>query len=154
MLATTPCLLQAPADPAARSPGRYTPGTCRPASTVPDPVRGILCGLPAALRVLPQPGHLVRPDRAADERRRGARPGRPVPAVHRCRRRRPYRLRREPLLQAAFTRAILADAKELGLHTALDTSGYLGTRADDELLDATDLVLLDIKSFDPATPGG
>ena len=57
----------------------------------------------------------------------------------------------EPLLQPAFTRAILAGAKELGLHAALDTSGYLGSRADDELLDATDLVLLDIKSFDPAT---
>ena len=56
----------------------------------------------------------------------------------------------EPLLQPAFTRAVLAGAKELGLHTALDTSGYLGARADDELLDATDLVLLDIKSFDPA----
>jgi pyruvate formate lyase activating enzyme len=56
----------------------------------------------------------------------------------------------EPLLQPAFTRAILAGAKERGLHTALDTSGYLGSRADDELLDATDLVLLDIKSFDPA----
>ena len=57
----------------------------------------------------------------------------------------------EPLLQPAFTRAVLAGSKELGLHTALDTSGYLGARADDELLDATDLVLLDIKSFDPAT---
>ena len=56
----------------------------------------------------------------------------------------------EPLLQPAFTRAVLTGAKELGLHTALDTSGYLGVRADDELLDATDLVLLDIKSFDSA----
>jgi pyruvate formate lyase activating enzyme len=56
----------------------------------------------------------------------------------------------EPLLQPSFTRAVLAGAKELGLHTALDTSGYLGARADDGLLDATDLVLLDIKSFDPA----
>jgi pyruvate formate lyase activating enzyme len=56
----------------------------------------------------------------------------------------------EPLLQPAFTRAVLAGAKELGLHTALDTSGYLGSRADDALLDAADLVLLDIKSFDPA----
>jgi pyruvate formate lyase activating enzyme len=56
----------------------------------------------------------------------------------------------EPLLQPAFTRAILAGAQDLGLPTALDTSGYLGARADDELLDATDLVLLDIKSFDPA----
>jgi pyruvate formate lyase activating enzyme len=57
----------------------------------------------------------------------------------------------EPLLQPAFTRAVLTGAKELGLHTALDTSGYLGSRADDELLAAADLVLLDIKSFDPAT---
>jgi pyruvate formate lyase activating enzyme len=31
-------------------------------------------------------------------------------------------------------------------HTALDTSGFLGRRADDRLLDATDLVLLDIKA--------
>jgi pyruvate formate lyase activating enzyme len=57
----------------------------------------------------------------------------------------------EPLLQPAFTRAVLTGAKDLGLHTALDTSGYLGVRADDQLLDATDLVLLDIKSFDRAT---
>ncbi|WP_328348384.1 radical SAM protein [Micromonospora sp. NBC_00421] len=38
-----------------------------------------------------------------------------------------------------------------GLHTALDTSGFLGVRADDAMLDATDLVLLDVKSWDPAT---
>ena len=54
----------------------------------------------------------------------------------------------EPLLQPAFTRALLTGAKELGLHTALDTSGFLGARADAELLAATDLVLLDIKSWD------
>ena len=56
----------------------------------------------------------------------------------------------EPLLQPAFTRAVLTGARELGLHTALDTSGYLGSRADNALLDATDLVLLDIKAHDPA----
>ncbi|GAQ60428.1 pyruvate formate-lyase-activating protein [Streptomyces scabiei] len=54
----------------------------------------------------------------------------------------------EPLLQSGFTGEILRRCKELGLHTALDTSGFLGVRATDELLDATDLVLLDIKSFD------
>jgi pyruvate formate lyase activating enzyme len=54
----------------------------------------------------------------------------------------------EPLLQPAFTRAMLAGARDLGLHTALDTSGFLGARADDDLLAATDLVLLDIKSWD------
>jgi pyruvate formate lyase activating enzyme len=56
----------------------------------------------------------------------------------------------EPLLQPAFTHALFTGAKELGLHTALDTSGALGVRATDDLLDVTDLVLLDIKSWDPA----
>ncbi|MGW0705906.1 pyruvate formate-lyase-activating protein [Streptomyces sp. NPDC002643] len=54
----------------------------------------------------------------------------------------------EPLLQPAFTGEILRRCKEAGLHTALDTSGFLGARASDELLADTDLVLLDIKSFD------
>lgn len=55
----------------------------------------------------------------------------------------------EPLLQKGFTGALLHAAKELGLHTALDTSGYLGARAGDALLDDVDLVLLDIKCIDP-----
>jgi pyruvate formate lyase activating enzyme len=55
----------------------------------------------------------------------------------------------EPLLQPDFTEAVLVGAKALGLHTALDTSGALGDRASDELLAATDLVLLDIKAIDP-----
>ncbi|MFC4999383.1 pyruvate formate-lyase-activating protein [Dactylosporangium cerinum] len=55
----------------------------------------------------------------------------------------------EPLLQPGFTHALFAGAKELGLHTALDTSGALGARATDGLLDVTDLVLLDIKSWNP-----
>ncbi|MER6248505.1 pyruvate formate-lyase-activating protein [Streptomyces sp. BK205] len=54
----------------------------------------------------------------------------------------------EPLLQHTFTGEILRRCKEVGLHTALDTSGFLGTRATDGLLADTDLVLLDIKSFD------
>lgn len=52
----------------------------------------------------------------------------------------------EPLVQPEFVRTILRACKELGLHTALDTSGYLGKHADDEILSLTDLVLLDIKS--------
>lgn len=55
----------------------------------------------------------------------------------------------EPLLQPAFTEALLAGSRARGLHTALDTSGAVGSRATDALLDATDLVLLDIKSWDP-----
>ncbi|MFF5187463.1 pyruvate formate-lyase-activating protein [Streptomyces sp. NPDC000345] len=57
----------------------------------------------------------------------------------------------EALLQPAFTAAVFRRCKEAGLHTALDTSGFLGARATDELLADTDLVLLDIKSFDVRT---
>ncbi|GAA1331637.1 pyruvate formate-lyase-activating protein [Saccharothrix algeriensis] len=57
----------------------------------------------------------------------------------------------EPLLQPEFTAELLHAVKGLGLHTALDTSGFLGDRATDALLADTDLVLLDIKSWDPAT---
>jgi len=57
----------------------------------------------------------------------------------------------EPLVQVGFTRGLFAAAKRLGLHTALDTSGFLGHRADDAYLAHVDLVLLDIKSGDPAT---
>ena len=57
----------------------------------------------------------------------------------------------EPLLQPDFTAAVFRRAKQLGLHTALDTSGFLGARASGPLLADTDLVLLDIKSWDPAT---
>ena len=57
----------------------------------------------------------------------------------------------EPLVQPAFSRRIFAAAKSYGLHTALDTSGFLGERATDEYLQSVDLVLLDIKSWDPET---
>lgn len=57
----------------------------------------------------------------------------------------------EPLVQIPFTQGIFAAAKAMGLHTALDTSGFLGDRADDEYLQHVDLVLLDIKSSDPET---
>ena len=57
----------------------------------------------------------------------------------------------EPMVQLHFTRRILAAAKEMGLHTAIQTSGYLGDRADDRFLSCLDLVLLDIKSSDPET---
>jgi pyruvate formate lyase activating enzyme len=57
----------------------------------------------------------------------------------------------EPLQQPDFVREVFLRCRQLKLHTALDTSGFLGDRADDELLDATDLVLLDIKSGDPVT---
>jgi pyruvate formate lyase activating enzyme len=57
----------------------------------------------------------------------------------------------EPLVQIGFTRGLFAAAKRMGLHTALDTSGFLGHRADDDYLAKVDLVLLDMKSGDPDT---
>jgi pyruvate formate lyase activating enzyme len=55
----------------------------------------------------------------------------------------------EPMVQPAFTGRILKAAKLLGLHTAIETSGYLGASVSDEYLSNIDLVLLDIKSSDP-----
>ncbi|OIV37150.1 pyruvate formate-lyase 1-activating enzyme [Mangrovactinospora gilvigrisea] len=56
----------------------------------------------------------------------------------------------EPLLQPVFAGELFHRFKhELGLHTALDTSGFLGVRATDALLADVDLVLLDIKSWEP-----
>ncbi|GLY32720.1 pyruvate formate-lyase-activating protein [Kineosporia sp. NBRC 101731] len=57
----------------------------------------------------------------------------------------------EPLAQPRFVANFLRGAREMGLHTALDTAGFLGHLATDEMLEDTDLVLLDIKSFDPET---
>jgi pyruvate formate lyase activating enzyme len=58
----------------------------------------------------------------------------------------------EPMLQIRFLEALLRRCKhDLGLHTAVDTSGFLGERASDEFFDLVDLFLLDIKSGDPET---
>ncbi|MGB7857227.1 MAG: pyruvate formate-lyase-activating protein [Pseudolabrys sp.] len=57
----------------------------------------------------------------------------------------------EPMVQLAFTKRIFAGAKKMGLHTAIETSGFLGDRADDSYLSVLDLVLLDIKSSNPDT---
>jgi pyruvate formate lyase activating enzyme len=57
----------------------------------------------------------------------------------------------EPMVQLSFTRRILGAAKRMGLHTAIETSGFLDDRADDRYLSNVDLVLLDIKSSDADT---
>ncbi len=54
----------------------------------------------------------------------------------------------EPLMQDRFAVKLFSAAKLMGIHTALDTSGYLGNRLSDGELEAIDLVLLDIKSWD------
>ncbi|NJM97161.1 MAG: pyruvate formate lyase-activating protein [Phormidesmis sp. RL_2_1] len=57
----------------------------------------------------------------------------------------------EPLLQPEFVREIFRRCQALGIHTALDTSGFPDFVRSKPVLDHTDLVLLDIKSFDPDT---
>ena len=55
----------------------------------------------------------------------------------------------EPLMQDRFAVRLLTAAREMGIHTALDTNGYFGERLSDEELAQIDLVLLDIKAWDP-----
>jgi pyruvate formate lyase activating enzyme len=55
----------------------------------------------------------------------------------------------EPLLQDRFAVKLLTAAKAMGIHTALDTNGSLGNRLSDAELEQIDLVLLDIKAWDP-----
>jgi pyruvate formate lyase activating enzyme len=55
----------------------------------------------------------------------------------------------EPLMQDRFAVRLFTAAKSMGIHTALDTNGYLGERLSDQELDQIDVVLLDIKSWDP-----
>ena len=57
----------------------------------------------------------------------------------------------EVLMQPAFAKRIIHGAKQMGVHTCIDTSGYLGANCDDQMLDELDLVLLDVKSGDEAT---
>lgn len=52
----------------------------------------------------------------------------------------------EPLFQIAFTRRVLKEVHDAGIHTTIDTSGFLGSRLRDEDLENIDLVLLDVKS--------
>jgi len=55
----------------------------------------------------------------------------------------------EALMQDRFAVKLLTAAKQMGIHTALDTNGYYGSRVSDAELDAIDLVLLDLKGWDP-----
>jgi pyruvate formate lyase activating enzyme len=55
----------------------------------------------------------------------------------------------EPLVQHRFAVRLLRAAKELGIHTAIETTGFLGERLSDEELNLIDLVILDMKAFEP-----
>lgn len=55
----------------------------------------------------------------------------------------------EPTLQLEFLTALLKELKKLGIHTCLDTSGFVHLDGVKGLLEYVDLVLLDIKHIDP-----
>ncbi len=54
----------------------------------------------------------------------------------------------EPLLQAPFLSAFFRQLRRDGFHTALDTAGMVNTPEAYEVLDHTDLVLMDLKGLD------
>ncbi|TYQ13195.1 UNVERIFIED_CONTAM: pyruvate formate lyase activating enzyme [Acetivibrio alkalicellulosi] len=54
----------------------------------------------------------------------------------------------EPLMQAEFVSEVFKLAKEMNVHTAIDTSGFADIDKLGSLLKSTDLVLLDIKHVD------
>jgi pyruvate formate lyase activating enzyme len=54
----------------------------------------------------------------------------------------------EPLMQHRFVVKLFTAAKGMGIHTALDTNGYLGERLTDADLEQIDLVILDLKTWD------
>lgn len=55
----------------------------------------------------------------------------------------------EPLLQPEFVKELFIKCSEAGIHTALDTSGFIFTERVKEVLEHTNLVLLDIKHINP-----
>jgi len=56
----------------------------------------------------------------------------------------------EPLMQDRFAAKLLAGARQMDIHTAIETNGFYGERLSDAELDTIDLVMLGIKSWDPA----
>jgi len=58
----------------------------------------------------------------------------------------------EPLIQDRFAVKLFTAARAMGVHTALDTNGHLGSRLTDDELEEIDLVLLDLKTWDPQRP--
>ena len=57
----------------------------------------------------------------------------------------------EPLMQPDFVRELFKLCRAAGIHTALDTSGYARLALAEEVLQYTDLLLLDLKSYNPDT---
>lgn len=56
----------------------------------------------------------------------------------------------DPVLQHRFLARLFRELRKEGVHTALDTSGFCDYEEVKPLIDATDLVILDIKAVEPA----
>ncbi len=52
-------------------------------------------------------------------------------------------------MQHRFAVKLLAAVRAMGIHTALDTNGYYGEQLSDAELEVADLVILDLKGWDP-----
>jgi pyruvate formate lyase activating enzyme len=55
----------------------------------------------------------------------------------------------EPLMQHRFAAKLFAAARGMNIHTALDTNGFYGARLSEPELETIDIVLLDVKTWDP-----
>lgn len=53
----------------------------------------------------------------------------------------------EPMMQDRFVLKLCRAAKVMGVHTCVETNGYLGERFDDHELEAIDLVMLGLKAW-------
>jgi pyruvate formate lyase activating enzyme len=56
----------------------------------------------------------------------------------------------EPLMQHRFAVKLLTAAKGMGIHTTIESNGFYGDRLSDGELDTIDLVMLGLKTWDPA----
>ena len=54
----------------------------------------------------------------------------------------------EPLMQHRFSMKLLAAAKKMGIHTTIETNGFYHEHVGDDELQAVDLVMLGLKTFD------
>ena len=55
----------------------------------------------------------------------------------------------EPLMQDRFAVKLFTAAQAMGIHTTVETNGFLGERLSDEELEKIDLVMLGIKTWSP-----
>ena len=56
----------------------------------------------------------------------------------------------EPLMQHRFAAKVLTGAKKMGIHTTIETNGFNGDKLSDAELESIDLVMLGLKTWDPA----